>query len=126
MGDQRLEASAGPIVEWAEVGGRPCLRFVFQGHLTLVGAQRGLQAWRAQLAERPHESTSLVWDCTAMAGYDTAARKAWQVGLGELRARTGVIWVVTDDPVIRMGAKVMNLFLGLDVRSVSSEAEIAG
>jgi len=117
--------ASAPTVAWADFAGRSCLQFTFEGHLTLEGARCGIADWRARLDERPAGPVDLVWSCTAMEGYDPRARKAWQEALSELKPRTGVIWVVSTQPVNRIGARVMNLFVDLDVRAVASESEIA-
>ena len=107
-----------PRVEWVARGNRRCLEFWFDAHLSSIGAERAIEAWRAAFESRPNERITVVWHCLKMKGYDTEARSQWTATLKDLKGQIESIWLVTDSKFIRMGATVMGMLSSLDIQTV--------
>ena len=59
-----------------------------------------------------------------MTGYDSKARILWQKSMGEMHTRTGVIWMVTTNPLFKIAAKTMTLLTRYKMKPVESEQQI--
>jgi len=113
-----------PQIEWIQKAGKNCLKFTFQQSFKEQDAQAAIERWRAALATRPQERIVHIWDCLGMKDYDQSARTMWSDACKELKGQIDVIWVVTNSLLIKMGATVISVFTSLNIRVVSSEADI--
>lgn len=102
------------------------LQFDFAGHLDEATALKAISVWREKLASlHPLDAkVDLIYNCTCMTGFDTAARKKWQETMKELQPRTNVIWIVSDNIFIIGAAKTMSLLTRYTIKSVESLDEI--
>lgn len=99
-------------------GDKNYLQFDFIGHLDYPSAQSAIEAWRKFL--KADGKVDLIYNCLAMTGFDTPARKLWQSTLAELKSHTGNIWIVSTNNFILAAAKTMGLLSGYDIRVVKS------
>jgi hypothetical protein len=96
------------------VVGKSFLQFNFQGHLDLESATEAIEAWRKQLT--PNQKINLIYNCLEMTGFDTPARKIWQLAMSDLKASTGSIWIISSNAFILGAAKTMGLLSGYDIK----------
>jgi hypothetical protein len=61
------------------------------------------------------DSVVLVLDVERMTGYASSARRAWQEALAPHRARLREVRTRRASSLVRMGATVIGLFLGMTV-----------
>ena len=113
-----------PKIEWVQKSGKNCLKFTFEKSFKLHDAQEGIKEWREALATRPQERIVHIWNCLAMKDYDQPARTMWSEACKELKDQIDVIWVITNSLLIKMGATVISVFTSLNIKVVSSEADI--
>jgi hypothetical protein len=57
----------------------------------------------------------MVWECTAMVGYDRGAREAWQVFIKNIKPKIETINLVSQNILIRTGAMVIGIFSGIKI-----------
>ncbi|MCA9613083.1 MAG: hypothetical protein H6721_32575 [Sandaracinus sp.] len=86
----------------------------FVGHLDATAGQDSAAAVAASILEHP-TATDLVLDVEHMSGYAPGARRAWQSELGPHRGRLASVKTRGASTLVRMGATVLGLFLGLGV-----------
>lgn len=113
-----------PIIEWVQKSGKNCLRFTFQESFKEQDAKTAIQKWCEALATRPEERIVHIWDCLSMKDYDQPARTMWSEACKDLKNQIDVIWVITNSLLIKMGATVISVFTSLNIKVVSSEADI--
>ena len=114
---------SSPQVAWEDIDGRQCLVVTFSGKLTRADAASAMDIIRAEV-EGAAEPVVMVWEATAMSGYESEARTLWQEGLAELKPGIQAIHLVSESAVIRMGAAVVGMFVGYPITSWSSRADV--
>ena len=82
-----------PTIEWCEKSGGNCLRFTFGEMLTERDAEFAINKWKQAFNQKKDQCISLIWDCTDMKQYESAARKKWTNALFEMRPQIGSIWL---------------------------------
>jgi len=89
----------------------------FVGHLT---ADEGLESAHefAEALEEVEEveHAAVVFDVADMTGYDSAARTTWQKALFPHRRKISAIELRGGNAIVRMGASVLALALGVPLR----------
>jgi len=95
------------------------IRIRFSGHLSTAGGVASAERVRDRLGRSPAE---LVLEVDAMTGYDRGARVAWQEVLWPARERIEALVVIGGSAVIRMGAAVIAMFLGVPLVKVGQAA----
>lgn len=89
----------------------------FDGYLS---EKEGILSARAFVFElQKAEITDVAFDVRTMTGYDRGARIAWQRELYPVRERVLSLEVRGGNSMVRMGASVMALALGIEMRVVS-------
>ena len=111
-------------IEWCEKMGGDCLRFTFGEKLTEREADLAIEKWKEAFRQKKDQCISLIWDCTNMKQYESAARKKWTNALFEMKPQIGTIWLISDSPLIRMGATVMGMATSLHIRSLGTESDM--
>ena len=114
-----------PKIEWVQKSGKNCLKFTFQESFKEQDAKAAIDKWREALATRPPQERIVhIWDCLGMKDYDQSARTKWSETCKDLKDQIDVIWVITNSLLIKMGATVISVFTSLNIKVVSSEADI--
>lgn len=113
-----------PKIEWIDKFGKRCLKFTFAGSFSEHDAKLGIARWREALAGKQGEKIVHIWNCLGMKDYDQQARTMWSETCKELNDHIDVIWVITNSLLIKMGATVISVFTSLNIKVVSSEADI--
>ena len=103
-----------PAIEWRNVNEKRCLFLRFDGHFSAENAQQAISTITS-LVKKTAGRLTMVWECSDMAGYDTAAREAWQVFMKDMTNRTERIHLISDKVVIRSGAMVVGIFAGIKI-----------
>ena len=84
-----------------------------------MAAQEGIKSAEAFCAAlRSHEAVPVVFDIREMTGYDREARVAWQEHLYPMRDRILCIEVRGGNSLVKMGASVLALALGVRMKVV--------
>ena len=115
--------NAASSVQWERFGDHRCLVISFEGKLEVKDAKAKMKSITAAI-EAAGEPVAMVWDAARMTGYESEARKLWQDGLKRLRPQIRAIHLVSDSAVIRMGASVVGMFLGLEISSWPTRAAV--
>lgn len=113
-----------PMVEWYEEKGTNCLKFTFGERLTEREADFAILKWKHLFRMNKDKCINLIWDCTRMKHYESGARQKWTNTLFELKPQIGSIWLISESTLIRMGASVMGMATSLQIKAVTSEAEV--
>lgn len=92
---------------------------VFAGQ---IDASVGRASVAAVLAELEAGPVELIFDVRGCSGYTSAARIAWQEALMPRRAQIRSIAVVSSSALMRLGATMLGLALGVDVAVVEDSA----
>jgi hypothetical protein len=122
---RRFMKSINPSLKWEQKSGKQCLKFVFDGKLTAQEAEIAILEWKEAFRSKADEPITLIWDCRKMESYENAARAKWTNALKELKPQIGAIWLISNSPLIRMGASVMGMLSSLNIKAVNAESEIA-
>jgi hypothetical protein len=117
--------SDNPIIEWCKKAEKHCLKFIFKEGLTEQDADAAIARWRQNIQTAEEKSIVLIWDCRKMKGYDSAARVKWTEALKQFKSRIETIWLISESPIVRMGASVMGLALSVKIKAIKSETDIA-
>jgi hypothetical protein len=91
----------------------------FTGHLGADAGASSAERFVALIGTEPFEA---CFDVTAMSGYDSAARGSWKDALWPRRALIRSIIVTGGNALVRMGAQILGMALGVPVRTRSGEA----
>lgn len=113
-----------PTIEWCEKLGGNCLRFTFGEMLTERDAEFAIDKWKQAFHQKHDQCISLIWDCTDMKQFESAARKKWTKALFEMRPQIGSIWLISDSTIIRLGVSVMGIATSLHIKAIRSEREV--
>lgn len=111
----------GINVTWE--GNYDFLTFTFPAFLDKKSAEKAIDIWDKEFALQPR-GTDLIWDCTEMTDYDPMARMLWQKALTNHKNQINTIWLISESAIIRAGAKLFSLFVGVTIKPVKSHAEI--
>lgn len=115
---------AYPNVGWCEKLGGNNLRFTFGEKLTEKDAEQAIVLWKEAFQKKKNDKVNLIWDCTNMKAYESGARKKWTNALFELKPQIGTIWLISESPLIRMGASVMGMATSLNIRTLGATEDI--
>lgn len=88
----------------------------FEGHLSEKEGHSSARAFVRELQKA--EIIDVAFDVRTMTGYDRGARIAWQKELFPVRDRVLTLEVRGGNSIVRMGASVMALALGIQMRVV--------
>lgn len=86
---------------------------VFVGHLSAKDGRESAEAFAKELSKL--EVADVIFDVREMTGYDREARMAWQIKLTPLRERIIGIRIVGGNAIVKMGASVLALALGVEL-----------
>lgn len=111
----------GITVKWE--GNYEVLSFTFPTILDKKSAEKAIALWDKEFAAQPGK-VDLIWDCTNMQDYDPIARHLWQKALTAHKGQINTIWVVCESAMIRAGAKLFALFVGVNIQPVKSLDEL--
>lgn len=104
---------------WRLVGeDTSAVEIAFVGHLDTEGGVSSAEVVSKCLRESRRK---LVLDVRDMEGYDRGARIAWQEVLWPQRDRIRALVLVGGNAVVRMGASVMAMFLGVPLERHEAE-----
>ena len=112
------------IIHWKNVNNRICLHFTFQGILSYELAMNGVNEWRKHFQGKEKLKIVIVWDCIKMTGYEPRSRIIWQKALKEMKEQIDTIWLISNSPIIKTGAKIMSLAVSYDIKGISKETDI--
>lgn len=110
-------------VQWQTLEEHSYLRFSFIGELTVQEALKAVDHWRVE-SDKSENRIDLIWNCLEMTGFEGEARKIWQKTMSEQKNKTGNIWLVVTNPLIRVSARTIALLTGYNLKTVTREADI--
>ena len=115
--------SGNPFIERKQIGNSNYLYFTFKGTFRRKEAEVAIEQWK-EIFEKETGNPALVWNCLEMKDYEPMARIAWQKAIKELKSQIDVIWLITNSPLIKSGAKLMSMFTSYNMRVAKSEEDI--
>ncbi len=83
-----------------------CIKFSFQGKFTTQVCHEAVLEFN-QKFRNSATPFNFIWDCTAMSGFDLAARKEWIEFLNSLDGKLGKVNVISDNIVTRGSARLL-------------------
>lgn len=101
------------------------LHFVFKGDLKETVAMQGIAKWKEEINKLPNNTKiDLIYNCIEMTGFETGARRNWQDAMKEFKAKSGEIWIVSDNILILGAAKTMGLLTGFNMKVCRSLSDV--
>ena len=118
--------SAEVKIFWHQVNGVRFLKFVFSDRLIETEAQKAIKIWEQEFAQNvpPDSEIDMIWDCQNMKGYEAKAALAWKNTMQKLSSSIRNIWLITTNPLIKLGANSVTIFLPVNLKVVSREEEV--
>ncbi|MCS6823770.1 MAG: hypothetical protein NZ529_05700 [Cytophagaceae bacterium] len=101
-----------------------CLRIVFKDHFTEPQAKEYIQTINNKIKEALPDKLCMIWDCSTMSGYDSAARVAWQQFMKENKEYLGDIWIISKNKILTTIAKAMALLTNYKLHTASDDADL--
>jgi hypothetical protein len=98
-------------------GGSKTVTAVFDGRLSAEDGRASAAAFRAVFVGTP---LAVVWDVTAMQGFDGGARTAWAEAVWPIRDQIGSLKIIGARGLVRVGATFLALLLGRPYEFVST------
>lgn len=112
-------------VEIRKIANNTCIFFTFKGILTDVVADEILLKSKNILPERgPENDLCIICDCVHMRNYEAVARIKFQNFILTHKNQIKVLWIITQNKVIQIGAQIMAAFLPVPIKVVGSIQEI--
>lgn len=111
----------GITINW--VNNHGALSFTFPEVLDKKSAEKAIAQWDTEFASL-RGNTDLIWDCSQMNDYDPVVRIIWQKALSSHKDKIDTIWMVCESAVVRAGAKLFSLFVGVKIKTVKTLDEI--
>lgn len=109
-------------IDWHKIKSTNFLRFTFEGLLEEKAATEAIAEWKKHLESG--QKTPIIWDCLEMKDFEKSAAMLWKKALAELSDQTGTIWLISKNPLIKLGAGMVTIVSGIKVRNVRSMEEI--
>ena len=66
---------------------------------------------------KPGIKNHLIFNCAAMTGFDTEARRVWQDAMNKMKPQIGSIWIVSTNVFILGAARTMGLLTGFNIKT---------
>jgi histidinol phosphatase-like enzyme len=113
-------------VDFVTISGKQYLQFKFSGHLDETTATKAIQEWKMKMSEVQSKGVKvdMIYDCSAMTGFETNARKNWQSMMMDYKSKIGVIWMVSDNIFILGAAKTMGVLTGFGIKITRTLGDI--
>lgn len=111
-------------IELCQLSNEDCLKFTFIDNFNEEEAKIAVEEWRTLFKSTKGEKTRLVWDCREMTGYEKKALKVWQHAMKDLKDQIDIVWLITNSPIIKTGAKLMSVFSKFTIKVVKSPEQI--
>lgn len=108
-------------IEWSNEPG--ALVFFFPEVLTKTAAQEAIDRWNTEFTPMTGKA-AIIWDCSAMKDYEPMARILWQKAMNEHKEKIKTIWLISESAMIRTAAKLLAMFVKLDIKPVKSREDI--
>ena len=112
-----------PKIAWRDMRDQRCLFLHFDGHFSAENARNAIISISTMI-KMTEEKIIMVWECTGMEGFDTAAREAWQNFIRDIKSKIEKIHLVSNKIVIRSGAVVVGIFAGIKIYSWATLDEL--
>lgn len=101
---------------------KPYIQFDFKGYLDHPNAVKAIGEWKQCMEGTVKKN--LIYNCVAMSGFDSTARKMWQSTMSELKQKIGSIWIISPNMFILAAAKTMGILAGFSIKVAKSIADI--
>ena len=112
-----------PTIEWRSMKDHRYLVLHFDGHFSAENARSAISTI-SSMVRMTEQKIIMVWECTGMAGFDIAAREAWQLFIKDISSKIEKIHLVSNKLVIRSGAVVVGIFAGIKISSWATLDEL--
>lgn len=113
-------------IDWVKIDNEDCYRFSFTGHFKAIDAKEAAKQWKEHFAKTPAgRRYHIIFDAREMSNYDASARLTWQAVMKELQGKIKDIWLVSNNSLIKVGAKMMSMFTSFKIKAVSNLEDIS-
>jgi hypothetical protein len=112
-----------PKIEWQSMKNHRYLVLHFDGHFSAENARNAISTISSMI-RMTEEKIIMVWECTGMAGFDTAARESWSIFMRDIKSKIDKIHLISNKIVIRSGAVVVGIFAGIRIASWATWDEL--
>ncbi len=112
-----------PTFEWQDRKDERYLLLHFARHFSAESARDAIRTISPMIMKTEGKIT-MVWECSDMAGFDQAAREAWQIFVKDIKSKIERIHLVSNKLLIRSGAVVVGIFAGIKINTWAKIDEI--
>ncbi|WP_448519092.1 hypothetical protein [Rhodoflexus sp.] len=110
---------------WQTINDTTCLVIMFNGLFREEDAESLCRYLSKQISDMPETiKTPIVCNCVNMTDYEAKARLIFQNFLQKNFQRLQGLWIITQSPAIKGGAKLMSRFISLPIYVIDSEEKI--
>ncbi|HOX83110.1 MAG TPA: hypothetical protein PLJ60_14980 [Chryseolinea sp.] len=108
------------------VNNKTCLQFDFPDYLDSETASAAIEIWKLEMKRLKDSGVkiNLIFNCDCMTGFDTEARRKWQMEMKEQKNSIADVWVICNNIFILGAAKTMGLLSGYSIKTSRSISEI--
>jgi len=110
---------------WQTINDTACLVITFNGLFREADAESLYRYLSKQTSDLPEATkTPIVCNCIHMTDYEAKARLVFQNFLQNNIQRLQGLWIITQSPAIKGGAKLMSKFVSLPIYVIDSEEKV--
>ena len=113
-----------PTVKLVDYRLQPYIKITFGKNLEREAAELAIEKWSEIMTNNPDQSFPMVWDCSEMREYNTGARSVWQKAMNQFHSQIEIIYLITDNRIIKLGASLMTAFSKHRIKTIRSLSEV--
>jgi hypothetical protein len=114
----------GCKVESFQIQSRDVVRISINDMLNEAMAKEIAGKLVTEFKKKGEATIYLVWNCSAMTGYEPLARVAIQNVLKDYHALIGRSYLISDNKIVKAGGQVLSAFVSFDMIPIQSENDI--
>jgi hypothetical protein len=110
-------------IKWKTINSKKVYVFEFEDTLTGEAAEKAIEKWNSdwKFLKGP---VTIVWDCRNMTSYKPAAFNIWKKGLTNNKDKIAEIAVISNNPLINLGASSLGLFMRYKIKNIRDVSEL--
>ena len=111
-------------VQLEDMQGTPSIRFIFPKKLSRLATEECIEAWGNLLKQHQLYRYNITWDCSVMTDYEPMARVLMQKAIMQRSKGIGVVYLISQNSIIRSGARLMNMFVSFKIVTLTHNQEL--
>jgi hypothetical protein len=108
-----------PEIQWTDIKNKPHLFLRFSGRFSSEDARSAIKTIQS-MVDKVDGTFTMVWECLDMIGFDAGAREAWQVFIKDVKPKIEAIHLISNNILIRTGARVVGIYAGIKILAWAS------